>query len=224
MLNQEQLSKFKHELGQMKQGFLNRIEGIDEGGLNVSMSESTSELSTYDNHPADVASETFERSKDFSLREDAMNLINAVDHALDRIEQGKYGVCEVCGKQIPVARLAAIPYTTQCVDCKAKDESLPNPDRRPVEEDVLNPPFARTWQDGTGVVEFDGEDAWQSVAVFNEHAARSKAGAYYGDDAVEEEEQEALGVEAVENIPCVVDKEGVISKDYRGFDHEDASE
>ncbi len=73
---------------------------MDEDGLNVSLGESTSELSAYDNHPADIGTEVFERSKDFALREQAMITINAIEEALGKMEGGTYGVCGDCGREI----------------------------------------------------------------------------------------------------------------------------
>ncbi len=48
--------------------------------------------------------------------------LNAVDQALIRIRNGKYGICASCGQQIPEGRLRAIPYALLCIDCKSKTE------------------------------------------------------------------------------------------------------
>jgi DnaK suppressor protein len=49
---------------------------------------------------------------------------NFPDQALERIENGTYGICESCGEEISIKRLKARPVTTQCIECKAKEESL----------------------------------------------------------------------------------------------------
>ncbi len=54
------------------------------------------------------------------LRQHVVHRIEEIEAALDRAEKGLYGVCEVCGDPIPVARLEAMPYTTHCVKCAAK--------------------------------------------------------------------------------------------------------
>ena len=69
-----------------------------------------------DNHPGDTASATFERELDEGLEEGAQNTLRDIDAALKRIENGTYGICEICGKPIGVERLRAIPWATRCID------------------------------------------------------------------------------------------------------------
>jgi DnaK suppressor protein len=78
----------------------------------------SAELSDYDNHPADAASETYERTKNFALDENFREIIERIDEALDKIESGTYGTCDRCGEQINVERLKAIPYATFCIECQ----------------------------------------------------------------------------------------------------------
>ena len=66
---------------------------------------------------AEGGSMAFEYEKELSVDQNTADLLEKVDHALDRLERGEYGNCEVCGKPIPVARLEALPYVTLCVDC-----------------------------------------------------------------------------------------------------------
>ena len=74
------------------------------------------------NHPADMASPTLDREIDFTLEENSEHVLRAIDEALERIENGTYGTCRTCGKQISPERLEAIPYATQCIDCRRRDE------------------------------------------------------------------------------------------------------
>jgi DnaK suppressor protein len=78
--------------------------------------------SASDQHIADHASETFERELDESLEENADHVIREIDLALTKIEDGTYGTCDVCGREIPEERLAAVPYATLCVDDKRRLE------------------------------------------------------------------------------------------------------
>jgi RNA polymerase-binding protein DksA len=80
--------------------------------------------STADNHPADVATVTFDRELDYSLEENEERLLEAIDAALTRIDDGTYGICSACGQPIGEERLEALPWTTQCIDCKRKEERL----------------------------------------------------------------------------------------------------
>jgi DnaK suppressor protein len=65
---------------------------------------------------------TYERERDFSLLENARDLLTQVDRALRKIEDGTYGVCESCGKSIEAARLKALPYASLCISCKRLEE------------------------------------------------------------------------------------------------------
>ena len=76
-----------------------------------------------DQHLADHASGMVDREIDDSLEENAEHVIEEIDVALQRIEDGTYGTCSVCGKQIPEERLAAIPYATLCVADKRAQEN-----------------------------------------------------------------------------------------------------
>lgn len=77
--------------------------------------ESTGELSRLAQHQADVASETFEREKDFSILEQVEAELVDVERALQRLDDGSYGSCEACGSAIGDERLEAQPATRFCV-------------------------------------------------------------------------------------------------------------
>jgi DnaK suppressor protein len=76
----------------------------------------------YGNHMADDASEAFEQAKVLALRQNAEQLLAQVSDALERFEQGSYGVCEQCGAEIDPARLKALPYATHCLRCQQRQE------------------------------------------------------------------------------------------------------
>jgi len=71
---------------------------------------------------ADTAANTFEREQDLALTQNAQDLLDQTERALDRIHAGTYGVCESCGKSIGKARLLAFPRATLCVECKQREE------------------------------------------------------------------------------------------------------
>ena len=85
-----------------------------------------SELSSAagDQHLADHASEMLDREVDESLEENAEGIVQEIDAALRRIEDGTYGTCIRCGNPIPEERLAAVPYAVLCVSCKREEERL----------------------------------------------------------------------------------------------------
>lgn len=84
--------------------------------------EQVSELSTYDDHPADLASETFEREKDLALEGNIQDLLDKVNTALEKIEDGTYGLCDSCGVEINTNRLEALPWASLCLNCQDRLE------------------------------------------------------------------------------------------------------
>lgn len=76
----------------------------------------TAELSTVDQHPADQGTETHDLERDLGLRNDLEARLLEVDEACRRLDQGRYGVCERCGRMISPERLEAFPSTRYCVD------------------------------------------------------------------------------------------------------------
>ena len=87
-----------------------------------SESESVGEISSYDQHQADMGTETFEREKDLSILEQVEAELADVEHALRRLDDGTYGTCEVCGKAIPDERLEAMPAARLCLEHQAEAE------------------------------------------------------------------------------------------------------
>jgi RNA polymerase-binding transcription factor DksA len=81
--------------------------------------DSAAELSHVDQHPADAASDSFEREKEFSILEQVEAELADVDRALGRLAEGSYGTCEACGHAIGDERLAALPAARFCVDHQA---------------------------------------------------------------------------------------------------------
>ena len=75
-----------------------------------------------DDHLGDAATATLDRELDYTLEENSEHVLTAIDGALARIENGTFGTCGTCGQPIAVERLEAIPYATQCIDCKRRDE------------------------------------------------------------------------------------------------------
>lgn len=87
--------------------------------------ESLQELSVMDEHQADIGTETFEREKDLSIMESVRAGIQDLDRALQRIEDGSYGTCEVCHEPIGDERLEAVPAARFCVDHQSEIERTP---------------------------------------------------------------------------------------------------
>jgi DnaK suppressor protein len=74
----------------------------------------------------DLASDNVEQDVTAELLGSSTNALQQIDTALKRIEAGTYGHCEDCQRAIPAARLEALPYTSLCVHCAARDERRRN--------------------------------------------------------------------------------------------------
>jgi RNA polymerase-binding transcription factor DksA len=109
----EHLAQERDRLERLRAGFA--AEHLhDETGA-----ESTGELTHTDQHEADVASDTFEREKDFSILEQVEAELADVERALRRLDDGSYGSCEACGGDIGDERLAVHPAARFCVGHQA---------------------------------------------------------------------------------------------------------
>jgi RNA polymerase-binding transcription factor DksA len=96
-----------------------RVEGLIEefrGEFGTGENDGMSELADYDQHPADTATETFEREKDLSILEQLENDLAELQAALERVDAGTYGIDEVTGQPIDPARLDAFPTARTNID------------------------------------------------------------------------------------------------------------
>lgn len=164
-MQQAHLEQLKRKLQEQRARTESTLVDLRED-LSQSLSATISEFSTYDNHPADVASETYERSKDLGLQKDQEHLLEQIDAALKRIENGTYGWCTNCGQPIPEGRLVTMPYVANCLECAGDDQARVH--ARPDEELAVNELYRQSFTDSAANenVGFDGEDAWQAVARY----------------------------------------------------------
>jgi DnaK suppressor protein len=72
--------------------------------------------------PTDRASLESDRNFELRIRDRERKLINKIREALERLDEGEFGVCESCGEEIGEARLRARPVTTLCIECKTEQE------------------------------------------------------------------------------------------------------
>ena len=68
-----------------------------------------------DDESADAGTATFEREKDLSIENNVRDLLQKIERALRRMDDGTYGVCDICGKPIEKARIKALPYVDLCI-------------------------------------------------------------------------------------------------------------
>jgi RNA polymerase-binding protein DksA len=98
------------------------VSAMADAALNKTRSEASGDLSSMPIHMADVGTDNFEQEFTLSLMETEETALEQIESALERIEEGTYGVCLDCGGKIPKTRLNAIPFTPFCVKCASKLE------------------------------------------------------------------------------------------------------
>ena len=113
------VDRFKKRLEEEKSRLEELIEDYERELESARLTESSSDRSP-DPGNAEASSMKLEYAKELSIEQNTLDLLRKVDHALERIEAGKYGNCESCGNAIPVERLDVLPYSTLCVECAAK--------------------------------------------------------------------------------------------------------
>lgn len=157
------------------------------------------ELSNYDNHPAEIASELYLVEMNNALRVHEEHLLREIHNAIGRIDDGTYGKCTFCGKEIDKSRLEAIPYARLCMDCeenKAVDsETLTN--MRPNEELIYDAPFGRKHLNSREDDEYEGIDYLNDLMKYGSSDGPQDLGGYN---------------EYEEFYTNKVDKQGVVDK------------
>ena len=152
-----------------------------------------SEISGYDNHPADMGTEVFMQEQDRGMENKLKNTLREIEESFEDMENGKYGVCRDCSKAIDEERLDLIPYLKTCVECSS--EIIPDLNyRQLIDEKVTSNLFGTIKEDN---VYFDREDTLQQVAQYN--IVENDPSSSTGDDmGVMDEDNDA--VEPIEKI------------------------
>jgi len=87
-----------------------------------SIVDETEEIAGSDNHLAETATVTLDREIDYTLEENSEHVLGEIDGALRRIAEGSFGRCGTCDGLIPEERLEALPWATECIDCRRREE------------------------------------------------------------------------------------------------------
>ncbi|WP_347548931.1 TraR/DksA C4-type zinc finger protein [Pseudalkalibacillus hwajinpoensis] len=120
-LSKEELQHFKKQLLAQKKDLLD--SGAAKHDEYIALADETGELTSYDNHFADMATELDQREKDITLEDAARERLSLINMALDRIREGTYGVCVDTGEEIDKERLEAIPYAIRTKEAQDQLES-----------------------------------------------------------------------------------------------------
>jgi len=192
-MDRERVEFFKRKLIDEKKRIfktLNNMTNMEEYG---SMDNYYSELSLYDNHPADIGTEVFLREQDEGFKNSLKDTMLEIQDSLIDINKGNYGDCKVCHKKIDEKRLEVIPYLKTCLECS--NEIEPNLKMYESLEDEYITSFSYNSEENTG---YDREDAYQDLAQFE--MVPGDPSFSTGDYMGITDEQNESGIEDVENI------------------------
>jgi DnaK suppressor protein len=112
-----EMKVYKERLLALRARLRGDVSQMADAALKKSRLDQGSEQSTMPIHMADLGSDNYEQEFTLSLMENDEGTLEAIELALERIEDGTYGQCDECGVKIPKARLNAIPHAPTCVKC-----------------------------------------------------------------------------------------------------------
>ena len=112
MATKKQTEKFKKILEDMREHLMRSLRGITENVKTVD------ETAGYSQHQADEGTDDFDKTISLEVSSKESKVMKQINRALEKIEEGTYGKCDVTGKAIPLPRLEAIPYATMTVEAQ----------------------------------------------------------------------------------------------------------
>lgn len=121
-MDKVKIEKYKKILLEKRKEMVEHMESIKESDMNKTTKEASGDHSSYSFHMADQGTDNMEREKSFFYAQRDGRLIYHIDKALDRIADGSYGKCHVCGEYVSDARLEAVPHARMCIACKSQEE------------------------------------------------------------------------------------------------------
>ena len=121
-LKKSDLKAYKDRLTALRARLRGDVSQMADATLKKSRTEGNGDLSSMPIHMADIGTDNFEQEFTLSLMESEEGTLESIEAALERIEEGTYGLCEECGVKIPRKRLDAIPYASMCVKCASRSE------------------------------------------------------------------------------------------------------
>ncbi|CAN5168131.1 hypothetical protein BH20ACT24_BH20ACT24_01310 [soil metagenome] len=123
LYTEKELSELRARLVAERGDLQAQYQELEESTFSVNQSEMTGEMG-FDEEYADAGTATFEREKDLSLVNNLRDLMDKIDKAIAKMDEGTYGLCDRCGKPIERARLKALPYANLCLQDKQAEERV----------------------------------------------------------------------------------------------------
>ena len=113
-LTKKELADLRIRLEEERVQLDTQLTTIETDSFAATQSDSSGDVGL-DDEPADAGTATFEREKDLSIENNVRDLLHKIDRALKRMDDGTYGICDICGKPIEKARVKALPYVDLCI-------------------------------------------------------------------------------------------------------------
>ncbi len=102
---------------------MNELDTFKNGENSSTLKDATGDNSSYTFHMADQGTDNMEREKAYYFATREGRLLYHIEQALDRIEDGSFGLCHECNQPISAARLEAVPHARLCINCKVQEEN-----------------------------------------------------------------------------------------------------
>ena len=118
----EEVAQFKKLLLSLRERLVGKVDVMQGETLKKSRQDASGDLSNVPIHMADVGTDNYERDIMIELIQNGEEGVRNIDTALEKIEEGAFGVCELCTKKINKERLKAVPYAKLCIDCQREEE------------------------------------------------------------------------------------------------------
>jgi len=119
-LTTQEIGELRTRLESERGELADQLTTIEDQAFAATQSDRSGDVGV-DDESADAGTATFEREKELSIEQNVRDLIQKIDRALKRIDDGTYGICEACGKPIEKARIKALPYVDLCIkDAQAR--------------------------------------------------------------------------------------------------------
>ncbi len=120
-MNKKDIEKFRSQLLDLRARTAGRLRRI-EADMRMSKKDSAGDLSAYSYHMADAGTDTSTQEIDSNILSVETETLHRIDDALARIDEGTFGLCEMCGGTIEIKRLKALPYAKMCIACQSESE------------------------------------------------------------------------------------------------------
>lgn len=122
-MNKTLQEKFRERLKKERESLISEISRLEKDCLYKSQREASGDLSGYSFHMADMGTDNFTRDFNLELATVEQKILYEVEKALERLDEGEFGICQRCGEKIAHKRLDAIPYARMCIDCEEEKKA-----------------------------------------------------------------------------------------------------